>query len=78
MRVTKQPSNPKEVLCEMKCTILPLDIQLPNEPFAFDLQSLVERLSTIPDLRAPRGVRYPLPVVLTVAVLAKLAGHGIL
>lgn len=60
----------------MKCTILPLDIQLPNEPFAFDLQSLVERLSTIPDLRAPRGVRYPLPVVLTVAVLAKLAGHG--
>ncbi len=60
----------------MKCTILPLDIQLPDEPFAFSLQALVERLHTIPDLRAPRGVRYPLPVVLTVAVLAKLAGHG--
>jgi predicted transposase YbfD/YdcC len=60
----------------MKCTILPLDIQLPNEPFAFDLQALVKSLHTIPDLRAPRGVRYPLPVVLTVAVLAKLAGHG--
>ena len=60
----------------MKCTILPLDVQLPDEPFAFSLQALVERLHTIPDLRAPRGVRYPLPVVLTVAVLAKLAGHG--
>ncbi len=62
----------------MKCTTLPLDIQLPQEPFAFSLQSLVERLHTIPDLRDPRGVRYPLPVVLTVGVLAKLAGNGVL
>ena len=60
----------------MNCTMLPLDVQLPDEPFAFSLQSLVERLHTVPDLRDPRGVRYPLPVVLTVAVLAKLAGHG--
>jgi predicted transposase YbfD/YdcC len=60
----------------MKCTTLPLDVQLPDEPFAFSLQTLVKRLHTIPDLRAPRGVRYPLPVVLTIAVLAKLAGHG--
>ena len=60
----------------MNCTMLPLDVQLPDEPFAFSLQALVERLHTIPDLRDPRGVRYPLPIVLTVAVLAKLAGHG--
>lgn len=60
----------------MKCTMLPLDVQLPQEPFAFSLQALVEKLHTVPDLRHPRGVRYPLPVVLTVAVLAKLAGHG--
>ena len=60
----------------MKCTILPLDMQLPNEPFAFSLQALVEKLHTVQDLRDPRGVRYPLSVVLTVAVLAKLAGHG--
>jgi predicted transposase YbfD/YdcC len=60
----------------MKCTMLPLDVQLPNEPFAFSLQALVEKLHTIEDLRDPRGVRYPLSVVLTVAVLAKLAGHG--
>lgn len=60
----------------MKCTMLPLDVQLPDEPFAFSLQALVERLHGVPDLRDPRGVRYPLPIVLTVAVLAKLAGHG--
>jgi hypothetical protein len=60
----------------MKCTILPLDAQLPNEPFAFSLQALVEKLHTMQDLRDPRGVRYPLSVVLTVAVLAKLAGHS--
>ncbi|MGA7730461.1 MAG: ISAs1 family transposase [Chloroflexia bacterium] len=60
----------------MQCTTLPLDVQLPDEPFAFSLQALVERLHTVPDLRHPRGVRYPLAVVLTVAVLAKLAGHG--
>ncbi len=60
----------------LKCTMLPLDVQLSDEPFAFSLQALVEKLHTVPDLRHPRGVRYPLPVVLTVAVLAKLAGHG--
>ena len=60
----------------MKCTMRALDVQLPGEPFAFSLQALVEKLHTVPDLRDPRGVRYPLPVVLTVAVLAKLAGHG--
>jgi len=56
--------------------MLPLDMQLPDEPFAFSLQALVEKLYTVEDLRDPRGVRYPLPVVLTVAVLAKLAGHS--
>jgi predicted transposase YbfD/YdcC len=60
----------------MKCTMLPLDVQLPQEPFAFSLQALVEKLHSVQDLRDPRGVRYPLSVVLTVAVLAKLAGHG--
>jgi predicted transposase YbfD/YdcC len=56
--------------------MLPLDVQLPNEPFAFSLQALVEKLHSVQDLRDPRGVRYPLSVVLTVAVLAKLAGHS--
>ncbi len=60
----------------MKCTMTALDVQLPDEPFAFSLQALVETLHSIPDLRHPRGVRYPLPVALTVAVLAKLAGHS--
>lgn len=56
--------------------MLPLGMQLPNEPFAFSLQALVEKLNTVEDLRDPRGVRYPLSVVLSVAVLAKLAGHS--
>lgn len=56
--------------------MLPLEVQLPQEPFAFSLQALVEKLHAVQDLRDPRGVRYPLSVVLTVAVLAKLAGHG--
>lgn len=60
----------------MQCTMLPLDVQLPDEPFAFSLQALAEKLHTVPDLRKPRGVRYPLSLVLTVGVLAKLAGHG--
>jgi predicted transposase YbfD/YdcC len=60
----------------MKCTMLPMETQLPDEPFAFSLQALVDKLHTVKDLRDPRGVRYPLPVVLTVAVLAKLAGHS--
>src|SRR5436305_2806367 len=76
MRVSKQPSCPREVLCAMKCTMLPMETQLPDEPFAFSLQALVDKLHTVKDLRDPRGVRYPLPVVLTVEVLAKLAGHS--
>lgn len=56
--------------------MLPLDVQLPDEPFAFSLQALVDKLHKVEDLRDPRGVRYPLSVVLTVAVLAKLAGHS--
>lgn len=37
-------------------------------------QSLLEHLGRVPDPRDPRGVRYPLPGILTVAVCAVLAG----
>ncbi len=60
----------------MYCTTLPFTVQLPAEvPFAFGIQALAARLATLVDQRAPRGVRYPLPAMLTIAVLAKLAGY---
>lgn len=59
----------------MYATTLPFAIDLPADiPFAFCLQTLMERLDTLVDQRDPRGVRYPLTVMLTIAVLAKLAG----
>jgi predicted transposase YbfD/YdcC len=40
-----------------------------------DLQTLLERLATIPDERCPKGVRYSLAPLLVLIVLAKLAGE---
>lgn len=47
----------------------------------FDVGSLYDRLQTLEDQRARRGVRYPLPIIIVMVLLAKLAGedtpHGI-
>ena len=60
----------------MDSTTIPFTIQLPDDmPFAFRLQDLLERLQTLTDKRKPRGVRYPLDVLLLIAILARLAGH---
>ncbi|MDW8215729.1 MAG: transposase family protein [Roseiflexaceae bacterium] len=60
----------------MNSTTIPFTIQLPPDmPFAFSLQALYERLETVTDRRDPRGVRYPLPALLLIAVLARLAGY---
>lgn len=61
----------------MDSTTIPFAIQLPTDmPFAFSLQALLDHLQTLTDKRKPRGVRYPLDVLLLVAVLARLAGHS--
>jgi hypothetical protein len=61
--------------CQMYFTTLPFVLNFPAEvPFAFSLQDLAVRLATVVDQRDPRGVRYPLPTLLMIAVLAKLAG----
>jgi len=39
-----------------------------------DVQALTARFQTVTDRRAARGKRYPLGVILTIAVLAKLTG----
>lgn len=60
----------------MHSTTLPFAVPLPPDmPFAFSLQALATHLQSVPDRRKPRGLRYPLPVLLSLAVLAKLAGQ---
>jgi predicted transposase YbfD/YdcC len=61
----------------MDSTTIPFTIQLPSEmPFAFSLQALAKRLQTLTDRRKARGIRYPLDVLLLIAVLARLSGHS--
>ena len=61
----------------MYSTTIPFQLQLPDTlPFAFSVQALAHRLQALTDKRKRRGVRYPLAVLLTLAVLAKLSGHS--
>ena len=61
----------------MHSTTIPFQLQLPDQvPFAFSILALAERLQRLSDRRKRRGLRYPLPVLLTLAVLAKLAGQS--
>jgi predicted transposase YbfD/YdcC len=46
---------------------------LPRVPFLFRPSSLFARFCSLTDQRDPRGIRYPLAVLLTIATLAKLA-----
>jgi predicted transposase YbfD/YdcC len=55
-------------------SIMPsLTVSLPRVPFLFSPLSLYARFLTLTDRRDPRGVRYPLAALLTIATLAKLA-----
>jgi len=60
----------------MNFTMLPFTLQLEDRPLAIDLHDLAAHFATLPDQRGRRGRRYPLPLLLTVAVLAKLAGYS--
>lgn len=60
----------------MNFTMLPFTRQLADQALALDLQALVAHFATVPDHRQQRGRRYPLPLLLTIAVLAKLAGYS--
>src|ERR1700738_5221946 len=57
----------------MQSTTPTLAIALPRVSFLFSPLSLYACLLTLTDYRDPRGVRYPLAVLLTIATLAKLA-----
>jgi len=59
----------------MKYNILALDVTLPNVGFIVDLQVLYEKFCQLTDQRHPRGIRYPLPILTLIALLAKFAGQ---
>jgi hypothetical protein len=47
-----------------------------DQALTIDLSALLTQLQTVPDQRKRRGVRYPLAVVLAIAVLAKFCGDS--
>ncbi len=47
-----------------------------NQSVTINVSALREHLALVPDQRKPRGVRYPLAVLLVIAVLAKLCGQS--
>jgi predicted transposase YbfD/YdcC len=56
--------------------IIPFNVALPADvAFAFSLDTLMERLGQVVDRRKRRGRRYALDMLLTVAVLGRLAGQ---
>jgi predicted transposase YbfD/YdcC len=57
----------------MQSSTSALTVSLPCAPFLFSPASLYACLLTLTDHRDPRGVRYPLAILLTIATLAKLA-----
>ncbi len=57
----------------MQSSTSALTVCLPSVPFLFSPASLYAHLLTLTDQRDPRGIRYPLAALLTIATLAKLA-----
>jgi predicted transposase YbfD/YdcC len=56
--------------------LTPLSVDIPSLDLAalFDFDTVYRQFQTLADTRKRRGVRYPLAVLLTIAVMAKLAG----
>ncbi len=60
----------------MNNTTITLNLTLPDVPFILDIQSLYHKLCGLTDQRNPKGVRYHLPVLGLLALLAKFAGQN--
>ena len=60
----------------MKVTTIWESLRLPNQALLFDLEGLYQALQTVKDQRARRGIRYPLPAVLMIGLLAKDEDHS--
>jgi len=60
----------------MYSTILPFSFALPTDDLLFDVADLYREMQALTDQRKRRGLRYPLALILTIAVLAKVAGQN--
>lgn len=60
----------------MHLTPLSVDVPSLDLPAVFDFDTIYRQFQTLTDTRKRRGVRYPLAVLLTIAVMAKLAGYS--
>jgi predicted transposase YbfD/YdcC len=58
----------------MDHTTLVLDLSLLDTPLELDIGAVYRQFNSLADSRKRRGLRYPLAVLLTIAVLAKLSG----
>jgi predicted transposase YbfD/YdcC len=58
--------------------LTPLSVDVPplDAPIVFDFGTIYRQFQSLADTRKRRGVRYPLAVLLTIAVMAKLAGSS--
>ena len=52
-----------------------IEIKLPQEAIAFEIDSLYAHFNKLTDQRCRRGIRYPLPIALTMVALAKMGGE---
>jgi predicted transposase YbfD/YdcC len=59
----------------MECSTFVEQMQLPTNPAVVEVQSVYGALQRVPDQRCKRGQRYSAAVVLTLMLLAKLAGE---
>lgn len=59
----------------MECTTILAEVQVPAEAAGVSVESLYEAMKRVKDRRCRRGKRYSAAVVLTLLVLAKMAGQ---
>jgi predicted transposase YbfD/YdcC len=59
----------------MNYSTLPFTLVAPDEAYLLDVGALYTQAQTLVDQRKARGRQYPLALIVTVAVLAKLAGY---
>jgi predicted transposase YbfD/YdcC len=72
LSLLKQKQAPRKAKMESNTAQSPSQ---PGEGFVFELGSLYSYFEQLTDPRKPKGLRYPLAVILTLILLAKLAGQ---